>query len=108
MREVDPDLPAIRAGDGEYRLSLDRDAADLTPVPLHVHDKELVVVTPKATTADVLSTILFLALAPPDEAEALVAKAGPAAVLLASLKGTRVVENGWRFPSSGGSLGGKR
>ncbi len=64
------------------------------------------VVTPKATTADALSTILFLT--PPDEAEALVAKAGPAAVLLASLKGTRVVENGWRFPSSGGSLAGER
>jgi thiamine biosynthesis lipoprotein len=57
------------------------------------------VVTPTATTADALSTILYLT--PPDEAEALVSKAGPAAALLAGLKGMRVVEHGWRFPSPG-------
>jgi thiamine biosynthesis lipoprotein len=64
------------------------------------------VVTPKATTADALSTILFLT--SPDEAEALVAKAGPAVALLASPEGDRIVENGWPFPRSGGNLARER
>ena len=54
------------------------------------------VVTQTAAVADALSTILFLT--PPEEVEAQVAKAGPAAVLLAGFKGTRIVENGWTFP----------
>ena len=62
--------------------------------------------TQTAAVADALSTILFLT--PPDEVEAQVAKAGPAAVLIAGFKGVRVVENGWTFPQSGGSLSGER
>jgi thiamine biosynthesis lipoprotein len=64
------------------------------------------VVTLKATTADALSTILFLT--PPDEAEALVAKTGPVAALLAGLNGTRNVENSWPCPLLGGSRARER
>jgi thiamine biosynthesis lipoprotein len=64
------------------------------------------VVAPNATTADALSTSLFLT--PSEDAEALVAKAGPAAVLLAGFDGMRVVENGWPFPPSGGNFAGER
>jgi thiamine biosynthesis lipoprotein len=64
------------------------------------------VVTPKATTADALSTILFLT--PPDEAQSLVARAGPAAALLAGPEGDRIVENGSPFPPSGGNLARER
>jgi thiamine biosynthesis lipoprotein len=64
------------------------------------------VVTQTAAVADALSTILFLT--PPEEVEAQVAKAGPAAVLLAGFKGTRIVENGWTFPQSGGSRARER
>jgi FAD:protein FMN transferase len=54
------------------------------------------VVTQTATVADALSTTLYLT--PLDEVDGLVAKSGPAAVLLAGQGLTRVVEHGLGFP----------
>jgi thiamine biosynthesis lipoprotein len=53
------------------------------------------VVAPNATTADALSTSLYLT--PPDEVEGLVGKSSQAAALLAGPGGIRVVENGIVF-----------
>jgi thiamine biosynthesis lipoprotein len=64
------------------------------------------VVAPNATTADALSTALFLT--PSKEVDGLVAKAGPAAVLLAGLETMRVVESGWVLRPSGGTIAGER
>jgi thiamine biosynthesis lipoprotein len=56
------------------------------------HYSSVTVVAPNATTADALSTSLYLT--PLDEVAGLLAKAGPAAALLAGCGGTHIVKHG--------------